>query len=234
MDTYVMYDDLGVFCEEGKGREAGAVLVNIFHGLAVYWHDVVNQQKRKNFPFPPYSTHPRAVEAAYRDMFPHDFIGRAACWGHDLLEDIPQLEDDATVLATQASEMLLPREVDLIGADNWSIVMFQVVRVIRELTHVFTATDYPDRPRAERKTAERNRLMFVSERAHNIKACDVLHNAATVPEDDFGRLWLSEASDLLAVLRKADVRIKMTANIAVAEARLRLCPDAERKNIIVT
>lgn len=192
-------------------------LVEAFKHLAFHWHQIENDQRRK-YTNQPYVTHTLAVADIYGTFFPNDPIGIAAAHGHDLFED------------TLATPLLLEKQAqELMGGAEVAntIDIAHVLLAIRDLTDEFTPEHYPDMPRAERKLAERNRLMFVRERAQNIKVADLMDNTSDIVKHDpgFARIYLDEKIALLANLKKADVRMKAVAHGQIWAARLELDKD---------
>jgi (p)ppGpp synthase/HD superfamily hydrolase len=196
-------------------------IVSTFAALAHYWHIMVANQKRK-YSGQPYTVHTTEVAEIYASFFPKDDIGIAAAHGHDILEDTP-----ATV--PQMAEHAFLLMGDKFNTGEFS----QVNKVIRELTDVFISEDYPEMNREQRKTAERNRLMFVRATAQNVKLADLISNTRDIARNDpgFAVTYLKEKEAVLGMLNKADIRIKTEAYKVLREAKekIQLWVDAETK-----
>lgn len=135
-------------------------------------------QKRK-YSGGPFVNHCNAVAAAVQKAGANEATV-AAAYLHDILEDTATTYDE------------LVREFGSEVAD-----------LVVELTHVYTAEDYPTLSRKERKAKERDRLAKVSPRAKLIKRADLAHNRTTIEKYDpefYAAVWLPEMEALLEVL----------------------------------
>lgn len=81
----------------------------------------------------------------------------------------------------------------------------EIARLVSQLTDVYTLNSYHGN-RATRKKLERERLATVSAEAQTIKVADMIDNVSTIlkHDPDFALIYLTEKSDLLEVLTKAD------------------------------
>jgi (p)ppGpp synthase/HD superfamily hydrolase len=135
----------------------------------------------------PYVAHPRAVARLVR-RFTHDAPMVAAALLHDVAEDCG--------VSLQEIERRF-------GSD--------VAGLVRDLTDVSRPQDGN---RAQRKAIDRAHTAAASPRAKTIKACDLIHNTASIVRYDptFAGVYLDEKGRLLPVLHNAsDPRAVMLA-----------------------
>ena len=135
----------------------------------------------------PYIAHPRAVARLVR-RFTHDEPMVAAALLHDVAEDCG--------VSLQEIERRF-------GSD--------VAGLVRDLTDVSRPQDGN---RAKRKSIDRAHTAAASPRAKTIKACDLIHNTASIVrhDPDFAGVYLDEKGQLLPVLHNAsDPRAVMLA-----------------------
>ena len=85
---------------------------------------------------------------------------------HDVLEDTPTTEDELFSYVTEIT-----------GDIKLSM---DVLRLVKELTDVYTTEDYPDINRKGRKEMEAIRLGKTSSKAQTIKYADLLDNSMDI------------------------------------------------------
>jgi hypothetical protein len=158
-------------------------------------HARINQLRK--YTRQPYDVHLKAVAelvAAVSD----DPAMIAAAWLHDTVEDTPATFED------------LEREF---GAD--------VTQLVKELTDVSRPGDGN---RAVRKAIDRRHTAGASPRAKTVKLADIVDNTEDICRHDakFGRVYVSEAEALLAVLAEGDAALYARAAAVTAACRDRL------------
>ncbi len=174
-------------------------LINRAKDFAHWAHDAV-EQKRK-YTGEPYWHHTDAVAALVEEDGGTDEM-IAAAHLHDTLEDVEP------VLIKQGRVADL-RKFQTVFYDFPAPVRDMVV----ELTHLYTAEEYPTWSRAERKNAEADRLGSVSNNSKTIKVYDLIHNTVSIVEyaPEFAKVYLREKADLLRQLKGASPAALMRA-----------------------
>ncbi len=147
--------------------------------LAIKLH---GEQKRK-YSGEPYVTHTFRVAKTVKEYGGDDNMIYAALL-HDVLED------------TETTEMGLFSMLSSIIGHNDSV---DTVRLVKELTDVFTTEKYPEINRGGRKEMESFRLGKVSPRSQTIKYADLLDNSADILKNDpkFAKVYLKEKEMIL-------------------------------------
>jgi (p)ppGpp synthase/HD superfamily hydrolase len=109
----------------------------------------------------------------------------AAALLHDVLEDTTTTEDELRQFLFE----IMPHPEDAAEA----------LRLVVELTDVYTPKDYPQLNRRARKEKEHERLATISPNAQTIKYADILDNSQNVTENapQFAPVVLHEYADLL-------------------------------------
>jgi hypothetical protein len=81
-----------------------------------------------------------------------------------------------------------------------------VLRLVKELTDIYTKENYPDVNRKGRKEMEAMRLGKVSSRAQTIKYADLLDNGMDIMSNDpkFGSVYLREKETILKYMNKGN------------------------------
>lgn len=74
-----------------------------------------------------------------------------------------------------------------------------VTNLVKEVTNVYTKSNYPHLNRVKRKRLEHERLEKISKEAKSIKLADIICNCQGVLDqnDDFGKVFLAEKATLL-------------------------------------
>ena len=147
------------------------------------------EQKRK-YTGDPYVNHTVAVSDIVRTYGGDESMIYAAIL-HDVLEDTPTKESE---LLEYLMEILDPQ------------MSLDVLRLVKELTDIYTKENYPDVNRKGRKEMEAMRLGKVSSRAQTIKYADLLDNGMDIMSNDpkFGSVYLREKETILKYMNKGN------------------------------
>lgn len=88
-----------------------------------------------------------------------------------------------------------------------------ILKLVTELTDVFTKKNYPKLNRRTRKNKELERLMQISPEAQTIKYADIADNASEIAADDpdFARVYLYECRLILRKLDKGEPGLRNRA-----------------------
>jgi (p)ppGpp synthase/HD superfamily hydrolase len=162
-----------------------------FEGVEAIILDFANSahrgQKRK-YTGEDYIEHPIAVALAVREQFPDDSSMVCAALLHDVLEDTDV--DHAQLRA------FLHRTCNGLAAER-------ILKLVVELTDVYTNEDFEYLNRAERKRREAERLRSVSYEAQCIKRADISDNSLSINEHDpkFAEVFNSEKAFLLSLMQ---------------------------------
>jgi (p)ppGpp synthase/HD superfamily hydrolase len=146
-------------------------------------------QKRK-YTGEPYVNHTIQVAKIVKNYGGDDNMVYAAVL-HDVLEDTPIRELD-----------LLDRLLDILNTKD----SIDVLKLVKELTDVYTKDNYPDVNRKGRKEMEAIRMGRISPKAQTIKYADLLDNGQDIMKNDpkFGRLYLKEKELILKYMNKGN------------------------------
>ncbi len=146
-------------------------------------------QKRK-YTGEPYVNHTIQVAKIVKDYGGDDNMVYAAVL-HDVLEDTPIRELD-----------LLDRLLDILNTKD----SIDVLKLVKELTDVYTKDNYPDVNRKGRKEMEAIRMGRISPKAQTIKYADLLDNGQDIMKNDpkFGRVYLKEKELILKYMNKGN------------------------------
>jgi len=95
-----------------------------------------------------------------------------------------------------------------------------VLRLVKDLTDVFTKESYPKLNRAQRKELERERVSKISSEAKTIKLADFLDNTASIAEHDkdFAKVYLREKLAMLPYLSDGNSDLLQRASIQAIAA----------------
>lgn len=148
------------------------------------------EQKRK-YTGDPYVTHTFRVADTVRKHGGDENMIHAAIL-HDVLEDTPTTE-------IQLFNLLRGGILEQKDA-------IDVVRLVKELTDIFTVEDYPNINRGGRKEMESFRLGMISDRAQTIKYADLLDNGEDILRNDpkFAKIYLKEKEMILDNMTNGD------------------------------
>jgi (p)ppGpp synthase/HD superfamily hydrolase len=151
--------------------------------------DLHGNQKRK-YTGEPYVNHTVQVAKIVKNYGGDDIMVYAAVL-HDVLEDT-----DTT------KEGLFNHLRQIIGPEK----AIEVVKLVQELTDVFTKDDYPDINRKGRKEMEAMRLGSISSKAQTIKYADLLDNGQDIMKNDpkFGKVYLREKEEILKHMNRGN------------------------------
>ncbi len=146
-------------------------------------------QKRK-YSGDPYVSHTFRVSDTVKENGGDKAMIYAAIL-HDVLEDTPTTESE-----------LLNEMMAIVGPG----VAMDVIRLVNELTDVFTHESYPDLNRAGRKEMEAIRMGRISPRAQTIKYADLLDNSKDILVNDpkFAKVYLKEKEIILRYMNRGN------------------------------
>jgi (p)ppGpp synthase/HD superfamily hydrolase len=160
-------------------------------------------QKRK-YSGEPYVNHTITVSNIVRDYGGDESMVYAAIL-HDVLEDTP----------TNSLELVKR----LMGVTDDSELTMKVLRLVKELTDIYTKESYPDINRKGRKEMEAMRLGEVSPKAQTIKYADLLDNGVDILKNDpkFGEVYLKEKETILKYMDKGNSELynKCIKNLSI-------------------
>lgn len=162
-------------------------------------HDAIKQVRK--YDGRPYWVHTDAVAATVASVGgTEDMI--VAAHLHDVLEDV-------TPLYPAYSE----GQIRVQFGEN-------VLKLVVELTDVYTKEAFPKLNRAERKTEERKRLATISPEAKTIKLADLIDNTASIVKDDpdFATVYLKEKFAILPYLADGSPELLQRASIQTITA----------------
>ena len=153
-------------------------------------------QQRK-FVEEPYVNHLVRVKETCK-QYSSDIAILSAALLHDVLED-------TTVTREEIKKFLLP----LLNEQK----TMRTVKLVEELTDVYTKKKHPDWNRRKRKSKEAERLSKISSDAQTIKYADIFDNSLDVrnAETGFARVFLFECSALLKVMTRGDNQLHKKA-----------------------
>ena len=151
--------------------------------------DLHGNQKRK-YTGEPYVNHTVQVAKIVKNYGGDDIMVYAAVL-HDVLED-----------TNTTKEGLFNHLRQIIGPEK----AIEVVKLVQELTDVFTKDDYPDINRKGRKEMEAMRLGSISSKAQTIKYADLLDNGQDIMKNDpkFGKVYLREKEEILKHMNRGN------------------------------
>lgn len=146
-------------------------------------------QKRK-YTGEPYVNHTIQVAKIVKNYGGDDNMVYAAIL-HDVLEDTPIRELE-----------LLDRLLGILNTKD----SIDVLKLVKELTDVYTKDNYPDVNRKGRKEMEAIRMGRISPKAQTIKYADLLDNGQDIMKNDpkFGRVYLKEKELILKYMNKGN------------------------------
>jgi (p)ppGpp synthase/HD superfamily hydrolase len=146
-------------------------------------------QKRK-YSGDPYVSHTFRVSDTVKENGGDESMIYAAVL-HDVLEDTPTTESE---LLTDMMKIVEPG------------MAMDVIRLVIELTDVFTHESHPSTNRSGRKEMEAIRLGQTSPRAQTIKYADLLDNSKDILRNDpkFAKVYLKEKKTILNYMNKGN------------------------------
>lgn len=163
--------------------------LDILEKITQFADQAHGEQRRKYTP-EKYIVHPiRVMEicSIYIQSLP--VLGAALL--HDVIEDTPLSKYD---IATFLTDIMSPSDVEV------------TVRIVVELTDVYTKESYPKWNRTIRKIRESERLQSISPDAQTVKYADILDNCSEILQYDrgFGKRFLTECKVILDLAQKGD------------------------------
>lgn len=148
--------------------------------FAVEAHESIGQIRK--YTGKPYYTHVLAVAELVSTVTSDEEVLAAACL-HDILEDV-------TPINPKYNEDWIKKEFGN-----------KVLKLVFELTNVYTKENCPNINRKERKNLEKIRIGNISEEAKIIKRADLYHNSTELGEDSkFNQIWLEEKIELEKII----------------------------------
>ncbi len=160
-------------------------------------HDSVGQKRK--YSGENYWVHTDAVAESLKRVGESEEV-QAAGHLHDVLEDVADKNVDY-------NEVAMRMEFGDI-----------ITNLVLEVTNVYTKENYPGLNRVKRKHLEHKRLSQISKEAKSIKLADIADNVEGILDTDigFGKVFLSEKSQLLVYLREGNDTLYKKATKAVA------------------
>ncbi|MGZ5218578.1 MAG: HD domain-containing protein [Chitinophagaceae bacterium] len=161
----------------------------LIHEIIAFARQAHSDQQRK-FVAEPYTNHlVRVMETCKQYDSGVEILGAALL--HDVLEDTP-------VSREEIHNFLLP----LLGGEKAG----RTVKLVEELTDIYTKENYPHWNRRKRKTKEAERLSKTSSDAQTIKYADIIDNSVDInnAETGFARVFLFECRALLKAMTKGN------------------------------
>jgi (p)ppGpp synthase/HD superfamily hydrolase len=147
--------------------------------FAIEAHTSIGQVRK--FDGEPYHTHVLRVAELVSTRSQDQEILAAACL-HDVLEDVEPNNPDFS------RERILAEFGE------------RVLKLVIELTDIYTKENHPDKNRKARKELEAQRLAGVSEEAKLIKRADLHDNNKSILGTSFEKVWLQEKARLDEIL----------------------------------
>ena len=145
-----------------------------------------HEGKLRKYSNLPYISHPIEVANRVKDRGGDKNMVNASLL-HDVLEDTKVTHSELRVflhevLSTESAE--------------------DVLKLVVELTDVYTKENFPHDNRKYRKDMEAFRLAYISKRAKQIKLIDIEHNSESILEKDpnFAKVFLKEKEFLIEKL----------------------------------
>jgi (p)ppGpp synthase/HD superfamily hydrolase len=119
-------------------------------------------------------------------LYSDDIAVHGAALLHDVLEDTPITKDE-----------LFAFLVTVLNVDDAT----RTLKLVEELTDIYTKENFPGVNRRNRKLSEAERLSNVSPDAQTIKYADIIDNAdITYNDPNFAQVYLRECGQLLALM----------------------------------
>ena len=158
----------------------------------------------------PYILHPIAVCGIVGE-YTNDLPTLIGALLHDVLEDTT---DDIERTKNEIREFLRGLSIKYkIDPAAFEIIVEKSLRIIIELTDVFTTEAYPNLNRKERKRREVLRMAIISIEAQNVKYADIIHNSPSIIENDkdFTPVFIEECSKKLDVMTDGNSVLRQLA-----------------------
>ncbi len=164
-------------------------------------------QQRKYSP-ERYIAHPVRVMELCRQYSP-DLPVLAAALLHDVLED--------TQVTAAEITSFLEKELGSQQAQK-------TVKLVLELTDIYTKQQYPGWNRRRRKNREAERIKSISADSQTVKYADIIDNCREIVECDpkFAAVFIRECRNLLKVMPKGNPHLYLQARQTVDECLMKL------------
>ena len=164
--------------------------------ITQYVDECHGEQTRRYSP-DRYIVHPVRVMETCR-KYADSIIIPAAALLHDVLEDTRTTKDEIR-------NFLLPQ----MGEEKTT----RTVRLVEELTDIYTKKEYPQWNRRKRRTKEAERLAKISAEGQTIKYADIIDNSLDIhkAETDFARVFLFECRAILKAMPKGNENLYQKA-----------------------
>lgn len=161
-------------------------------------HDSIGQKRK--YDGENYWVHTDRVANILKEAGESEEI-QAAGHLHDVLEDVADKNADY-------NEVAMRREFGDV-----------ITNLVLEVTNVYTKENYPNLNRANRKRLEHDRLKKISKDGKSIKLADIADNVEGVVDTDsgFGKVFVSEKTQLLVYLREGNDTLYKKATRVVAD-----------------
>lgn len=152
--------------------------------------DKAHGDQQRKYSKERYIVHPVRVMETCQE-YTEDLSVLAAALLHDVLEDTPVSREEVR------------KFLDAVMDPEQSM---KTLKLVEELTDIYTKKDYPMLNRRSRKTREVERLAHVSEEAQLIKYADIMDNATNIfiHDPDFATVYLHEGRALLKRMNKGN------------------------------
>jgi guanosine-3',5'-bis(diphosphate) 3'-pyrophosphohydrolase len=166
--------------------------------------DEAHGNQMRKFANERYIVHPIRVMEIVRE-FSKEVPLLAASLLHDVLED------------TKVTPIELKYFLDCEMQQEESDKTFNLVK---ELTDVYTKTNYPKLNRRTRRTKEAERLAETSSNAQTIKSADIIDNVRDISnqDTDFALVYIRESKQLLSMITNGNPALRARALTVVDEA----------------
>jgi guanosine-3',5'-bis(diphosphate) 3'-pyrophosphohydrolase len=167
--------------------------------------------QRRKFVDEPYINHPVRVMEICRPCNSNIEVLVAALL-HDVLEDTPVTREEIKDFLSG----LMDEEKTI-----------RTVKLVEELTDIYTKKEYPGWNRRKRLDEEAARLSKTSSESQTIKYADIIDNSMDIhgSNDEFAIKFLQECKSLLKVLTAGDDRLRQKAVDTVQR-----CIDEQNNN----
>lgn len=160
-------------------------------------HDSINQKRKYNGES--YWKHTDRVAEILKNAGESEIV-QAAGHLHDILEDVN---------SSQFNEIEMEK---IFGS--------KVVKIVKEVTNVFTKENYLNLNRSKRKHLEHERLAKISKESKSVKLADIIDNINGIVDQDinFGKVYIREKAENLLGLKDGNpVLFKMALEVIKKE-----------------
>ena len=160
--------------------------VSVGYERVLNFANIAHHGQKRKYTNEDYITHPIAVAKLVHERYEDDNMTMAALL-HDVLED--------TLVTHSELRAFLHKVFSVESAED-------ILKLVVELTDVYTKEAFPNYNRKERKDFEALRLAYASKRAKQIKKADIEHNSESILEHDpkFAKVFLAEKDHLMSYM----------------------------------